>query len=171
MNTLVVYATKHGTTGKCASMLEKKLEGKVQLHNLKEGKAPQLDQYSKVIIGGSIYAGRIQKEVSEFCSQNINELKNKKLGLFICCMSDDNIDKQLTDSFPQELLNCSIAKEGFGGELLLSKMNFFERFIIKMVSKAKVKEKGNDSKVDINKDNSMILHQNIEKFAGSINNA
>jgi menaquinone-dependent protoporphyrinogen oxidase len=72
MSTLIIYASKHGSAEKCASELSKKLSGKVDLCNLKNGKMPELSQYTKVIIGGSIYVGKVQKEVSEFCLKNLD---------------------------------------------------------------------------------------------------
>jgi len=59
MNILIAYATKYGCTEKCAAVLSEKLTGKVDLCNLKGGRASDLTQYEKVIIGGSIYMGKI----------------------------------------------------------------------------------------------------------------
>ncbi|MCX7921893.1 MAG: flavodoxin domain-containing protein [Clostridia bacterium] len=169
MNTLIIFASKHGTTEKCASILSKKLTGKVDLHNLKAGAAPDLTKYDKVIIGGSIYAGRIQKEVSTFCSQNLSLLKDKKLGLFICCMFPNNAETQLNGAFPQELLNSTAAKENFGGEMKFSDMNFGEKFLTKMVSKVIAKNNPEIPQLDMKKDTSMIINENIDKFAQLMN--
>lgn len=157
MNTLIVYATKHGCTEKCAAILSEKLTGKVDLCNLKGVKAVNLSQYDKVIIGGSIYAGQIRKETSEFCTKNLNELKDKKLGFFLCCMRDGEIaDMQINNSFPQELLSNALAKDYFGGEFIFKKMNIMERLIVKKVSK-------------IDKDTSNILEDRINRFAQLMN--
>jgi menaquinone-dependent protoporphyrinogen oxidase len=87
-------------------------------------------------VGGPIYAGRIQKQIRDFCSKNESALKDKKLGLFICGMSEgDEAKKQLEASFPQALLDASLAKESLGGKIEVSKMNFIERKIIKAVAK------------------------------------
>ena len=90
MNTLVVYASKHGSAEDCAKTVAGKLKGKVELVNLKEKIVKDVFVYDEVIIGGSIYAGRIQMEVTEFCSKNLDVLKSKNLGLFICCMNIEN---------------------------------------------------------------------------------
>jgi len=95
MNTLIVYTTKHGSSKECAEALSKGLKDKIDLCNLKENMTPDLSQYETVIIGGSIYAGRVQKELSDFCSKNINKLKEKKIGLYICCMNNKEAEKQL----------------------------------------------------------------------------
>ncbi|MBC2582153.1 flavodoxin domain-containing protein [Clostridium sp. DJ247] len=170
MNTLIIYATKHGTTEKCASILSKKLTGKIDLHNLKVGESPDLTKYHRVIIGGSIYVGKIQKEVSTFCLQNLNELKNKKLGLFICCMFKNDAEVQLNNSFHQELLDSAAAKENFGGEMRFSDMSFIEKTITKIVSKTVAKNDTSLSAMDVKKDMCMILEKNIDGFAQQMNN-
>jgi|Deesub1362A_J573_1020465.scaffolds.fasta_scaffold06256_5 menaquinone-dependent protoporphyrinogen oxidase len=158
MNTLIVYATNYGCTEKCATILSEKLTGKVDLCNLKVVNAVDLSKYDKVIIGGSIYMSKIQKEVREFCSKNLNVLKDKKIGLFICCMRDGNIaETQLNKSFPQELLANAVAGEYFGGEFIFRKMNFLDKLIVKKVTK-------------IDKDMSNILEENINRFAQLMNN-
>ena len=73
--TLIAYATKHGSTEECARSLAGKMNSESDLLNLKEKKHVDLNAYDKIIIGGSIYAGRIQIEVSEFCSKNLTELQ------------------------------------------------------------------------------------------------
>lgn len=157
MKTLIAYASKHGFTKDCAEKLSGKLNGEVEIKNLKLDKAIDLSQYDKIIIGGSIYAGQIQKEVKEFCSKYINELKKKKLGLFICGMSeDDKVTQQIKASYPEELLNCAIIKENFGGEFVFNKMNFFERFIIKKIAKT-------------SEDMHNLKENNIQNFAEKMN--
>ena len=158
MKTLIAYATKHGTTEKCAKMLSQKLTGKIDLCNLKDVKVVELSQYDKVIIGGSVYIGKIQKEVSDFSLKNLNVLKEKKIGLFVCGMNENNIEIQLNDAFPKELLSGTVGKEFFGGEFIFKNMNFLERFIVKKVSKT-------------DKDTSNILEENINRFAQLMNNA
>jgi len=170
MNTLIIYASKHGSAEKCSRMLSVKLTGKVDVYNLKAGNIPELAQYDKVIIGGSIYAGRIQKEVTEFCSKNLSNLKNKKIGLFICCIVEKNAEAQLQSSFPQELLQSSACKISFGGELKFSEMGFMEKTLTKMVTSMLSKNDKNLPAIDTKKDMSQISEENIDKFAAIMNN-
>ncbi|MPW25502.1 flavodoxin [Alkalibaculum sp. M08DMB] len=136
MNTLIVYASKYGCTEKCANLVKKGLNDQVDLINLKEVNDIDLSKYSKVIIGGSIYVGKIQKIVSDFCSKYLDELLEKRVGLFICAMQEaDIIDKQLNENFPLELTEKAEIKEWLGGEFLLDKMSFIDKMIVKKVSK------------------------------------
>lgn len=159
MNTLIAYTTKYGCTEKCAEMLSKKLSGTVELYNIKGGKELDLTKYDNVVIGASAYIGKIQKEAVDFCSKNLDVLKSKKVGLFMCGMQEkDVIQTELNSSYPQELLSHASAKEWFGGEFILKRMNFMDRLIVKKVSK-------------IDKDTSNIQEENIDKFAQQMNNA
>jgi menaquinone-dependent protoporphyrinogen oxidase len=164
VNTLVIYASKHGSAEKCAVELSEKLTDKVYLCNLKDGKIPELSKYERIIVGGSIYAGKIQKEVSEFCSNRISELMGKKLGFYICCMNKGASETQLKDAFPQELFNNAIVKESFGGEFKFRDMNFMEKTITKMISKVLAKDNPGMPPIDMKKDLSLLSQEKIDKF-------
>jgi menaquinone-dependent protoporphyrinogen oxidase len=170
LNTLIVYATKHGSAKECAETLTKGLSGKVDVYNLKENGALDLSKYDKVIIGGSIYAGTMHKEIKDFCTKNLDELKNKKLGFFICCMNKKEAEKQLNNAFPQELLDIASVKKSFGGQFKFKEMNFLEKLITKMVSKALAKEDPSLA-VDTKKDISMLSQENISEFVSLMNSA
>jgi menaquinone-dependent protoporphyrinogen oxidase len=170
MSTLIIYATKHGCVKSCAEKLSQGLTGKVDIINIKERGISNLDVYDKVVIGGSIYAGRIQKEISDFCSTNLSVLKEKKTGLFICCMVKNNEEAQINGSFPEELLTSAVVKESFGGEFKFKDMNFAEKVITKMVSKALSKKDGSMAISDMKQDMSTISEDKINKFATIINN-
>ena len=167
MKTLIAYATKYGCAEKCAGTLSEMLTGQVELCNLKTAKDIDFSKYEKIIIGGSIYAGKVRKEVTEFCSKNLNALKEKKLGLFVCGMLEDQAEVELNSSFPPELLARAITKEFFGGEFQFKKMKLSEKLIVKMVSKADK----NRPALDTSKDVSTISEQTIIKFASSMNDA
>lgn len=157
MNTLIVYASKYGCTEKCAKLITKELNDKVDIINLKIVKNINLSKYDKIIIGGSIYIGKIQKQVTEFCREHLDELNEKRIGLFICCMAEgEAINNELNASFPSELLKIAEVKESLGGEFLLDKMNFMDKMIVKKVSK-----------VISNKSN--ILEDKIHEFAQALN--
>jgi menaquinone-dependent protoporphyrinogen oxidase len=147
MKTLIAYASKYGCTEKCAHLLEKDLNGDVTMLNLKKNSSPNLDSYDTIIIGGSIYISKIQKEVTEFCNKYLNELKQKNIGLFICGMQEKEIiDAEINSNYPPELLDKAIVKTSFGGEFIIEKMNFLEKTIVKKIAKT------NTSKSEIDED-------------------
>jgi menaquinone-dependent protoporphyrinogen oxidase len=159
MNTLIVYASKYGCTEKCAKLIKQELNDPADLINLKNinMKDINLSKYDKVIIGGPIYIGKIQKKVTQFCSKHLNKLVEKRIGLFICGMVEgESINTELNANFPPELLKIAEVKEYLGGEFLLDKMNFMDKMIVKKVSK-----------VTSNKSN--ILVDKIHEFAQVMN--
>ena len=44
--------------------------------------------YGAVVVGGSVHAGKIQKSVRAFCDRNLETLKGKRRGLFLCRMEE-----------------------------------------------------------------------------------
>ncbi len=153
MKTLITYSTSHGCTEKTAHELKELLGNEVQLVNMKNNPNIHLSDFERVIIGGSIHAGKIQKKVKDFCIQNLEELKTKEIGLFICCMEEgQSAHKQLIGAFPGELLEAAKSTAVFGGEFDFGKMNFLEKLIVKKITGVK----RNTSKVD---------HQAIRKFS------
>lgn len=135
MKTLIVYRTTHGCTERIAKEVGSRLGGKVDYVDLKSKNVPVLDEYDRVIVGGSIHAGQIQHKVKDFCVKNHDLLLTKELGLFICCMYEGDVArKQLQDAFPAELLSHAKSILAAGGAIDLEKMNFLERFAVKKVA-------------------------------------
>ena len=131
-NYLVIYMSRHGTTGKVAAELREKLgTEKTTLVNLERDYVPSLEQFNTVIIGGSVHAGTIQQELMTFCIKNKRELLQKRLGLFMCFMNNDLQELEFEDSFPIDLRRHAIAKGLVGGEFLIEKMNTLERDAVK----------------------------------------
>ena len=160
-NTLIVFASNYGTVEKSVRQLFNLLDGNVDICNLdKRESFPDLNNYDTVIIGGSIHFGNIQKVIANYCNENKAELLDKRLGLFINCLySGEKAKKQLDDAFPEELNNCAISRDFFGGELFESKLKFWEKAVTSIVIKSGLVG-------DI-----MISEVKIEKFAHEMNTA
>ncbi|NRD79436.1 flavodoxin [Bacillus sp. BRMEA1] len=137
MKTLIVYCSFHGTTEKAVGILSENLEGEVLTADLKRDKVYlDMQDFDGVIIGGSIHAGSIQRRIKHFISKYHDELLEKDLGLFLCCMREGQMAiEQFNHAFPQDLRKNSVAMGLFGGELLVSRMNFFERQVVKKVDR------------------------------------
>jgi menaquinone-dependent protoporphyrinogen oxidase len=112
------------------------MEGEVLAVDLKRDKILfDVRNYDFIIVGGSIHAGHIQGKIKQFIGKNYEILLKKKLGFFLCCWHDgETALEQFNEAFPEELRNVSIANGIFGGEFLVSKMNFIERQIVKKVN-------------------------------------
>ena len=157
MSTLIAYATTHGCTEKAAQMLEKLLNDEVSLVNLKKRFRSDLSSFDTIIIGGSIHAGQIQGKVKRFYQKHLDTLKQKRLGLFLCCMEEgETAQKQFDEAFPAELRDHAAVTGLFGGAFDFDKMNFLYKSIVKKAA-------------GISESVSKIKEDNIHQFAAELN--
>ncbi|NET33416.1 MAG: flavodoxin [Cyanothece sp. SIO1E1] len=132
MNTLILYATNHGTTEKIAERISRLIGyNRCKTVNINETTPPQLYDFDTVIIGGSIHFGKVQRKIRRYCEDHIDQLLTKKLGLFICYMDKDQEMEEYINSFPAALIQHAHAEGYFGGEFDFDKLNFIERFIVR----------------------------------------
>lgn len=135
MKSIIIYATKYGCAEKAANMLKSKLDGEAVLVNIAKGKSPSLDGYDTVILGGSIYIGKIQKALANYARTNLPALMQKRVGLFICAGQPEPVRTQeLEQSFPAELYAHAAAKDVFGHEYRLDQVGFLDKFILRKVA-------------------------------------
>ncbi|QRX62865.1 flavodoxin domain-containing protein [Dysgonomonadaceae bacterium zrk40] len=134
-NTLIVFASNHGTVERCARELFRLMDGKVDLCNLNRRESiPDLNVYDSLIVGGSIHYGKVQNVIAGFCKNNQSLLAEKRLGLFVNCLySGEKAQQQLDKAFPESLARHALVREYFGGELDEEKMNFWERLITRQI--------------------------------------
>lgn len=156
MRSLIIYATKYGCVEKAANILKSKLDGDVFIVNVMKEKVPNLDDYDNIILGGSIYAGKIQKTLTNYIKSNLPFLLHKRVGLFICAGEPEpKRTKELEEAFPAELFNHAVAKDVFGYEFCYEKFNLLDKFIMRSI-------KG------VTKSYSDLSKQKIESFAKAI---
>lgn len=135
MKSAIIYATKYGCVEKAAKILQSKLNGKVSLFNITKETVPNLEDYDNVILGGSIYVGKIQKVLTNYLNSNLPSLLHKRVGLFICAGQPEPIrTKELQEAFPVELFNHATVKEVFGYEYNFDKLNFLDKLIVRKVA-------------------------------------
>lgn len=156
MRILIVYASKTGTTERCAGILGQNLKD-VTIINLTATQNEDINKYDLIIIGSPIRMGMIDKRVKDFISKNSKLFKNKKVAYFICCGFSENWKQYYEQNFPKELLDNAITYESFGGEMNLEKQKGFDKFIVKMVSKSMPQDK-----------EVKILNENINRFIEKI---
>ncbi|MBF6627281.1 MAG: flavodoxin domain-containing protein [Proteiniphilum sp.] len=159
-NTLIVYASDHGTVEKCARELFQLLEGKVDMCDLEQREfIPDLTTYDSIIVGGSIHSGKIQDVIASFCDDYLDLLAGKRLGLFINCLySGSKAEQQLDEAFPAALRQKAVVRDYFGGEVDELKLSFWERIITKQMIEKE------DLVVALSK-------EKIERFANMISTA
>jgi menaquinone-dependent protoporphyrinogen oxidase len=159
MKTAIIYVSKHGTTAKVAQMIAERLtDNQISIIDLKKEKHPTIHSFEGIVLGTPIYAGTPSKTMMFFCGENIETLKQKRLSLFVCGIEPDSTKQQqeLAIAYPQELREYAVSKCFAGGEILLEKMNFLERAIIKHIAKT-------------NKNVSLINEKEIDVFTTKMN--
>lgn len=171
MKTLVVYGSKYGAAAKCAELIAKGIKGDVKVINLKEESDIKVEDYDKVVIGSSIYAGMIRKEVKIFCEKNKEMLEQKKVAIFISAMSDELMNDYLKNGFGEQLIDRTISTVCCGGILNFKEMNFLERFITKKIMAKDMKQKGKTIKPDGKKSIEEINQKAINQFINLVNKA
>ena len=136
MKTLIAYSTTLGCTERCASKLKEDIGEGVEMIQISSRKKYDLREYDTVIIGGSIHEGRIQQSVHHFCTSNLQVLLQKQVGLFVCCMDQDDNEKEMIEqAFPPQLLEHALASGFFGGELNIKKMNLLQKIMTRKAAR------------------------------------
>jgi menaquinone-dependent protoporphyrinogen oxidase len=128
MKGIIIYESLHGSTEKCAKMLTELIGGDIQTARLHDNEYINIDEFDVVIVGGSIHMGVIQTRVENFLKNNHEKLREKQLGLYLCCMEEGEIAREQFDrAYPAEFRKKAIATGLFGGEFNLRRMSFFEK--------------------------------------------
>lgn len=133
MKSIIIYATKYGSTEEAANRIKTELGADTQLCNIQKESIPVLDAYDTVILGGSVYIGMIQKQIKEYCNSHLSELLDKKVGLFLCAgeQKEDAQLKEIQTNFPETLFQHAAAKEVLGYAFPFEKMKFLDKLVMK----------------------------------------
>jgi menaquinone-dependent protoporphyrinogen oxidase len=109
--------------------------GGAAVRDLKQDSVSDLGGYDCVIIGSSVYAGRMRKEAKAFVTQNASVLQTKTIGLFLSGMSEMNGTEVLEANLPKEFVQAAKAVCLPGGIFDPKKAGTFERLIMKAAAK------------------------------------
>ncbi len=157
MKTLILYASKYGTSEKCALMLQEKLP-KAEVVNI-DNAPVSITKYGTVIIGGGVYAGRIDARLRKFIKTHTRDIGLIPHGFFVCC-ADENPQKFLQENFPSALIENAIAADGFGSGLEIGYAKGFAK-VVAGIFKLIYKTGGIPTR---------LFKERIEAFAEKFNN-
>jgi menaquinone-dependent protoporphyrinogen oxidase len=135
MKTLILYTTTYGYSEEIAKSIASHYPD-ATLQNIQKDRNVDLSKVDHVILGGSVYMGKIHKSLSSFALAHESELLKKKLGLYVCCLYGDKYMEEMKTNFPSTLIEHAYATENFGGKLQTEKMSFLHKMIMKMVAKS-----------------------------------
>jgi len=157
VNTLILYCSKYGATEKCVNLINDRLKKKADMVNLTSANSSiNIDGYDTLLIGGGIYAGKIQSELAKFINANKDSLKNKNTGIFICCKDKNKAMEYIKSNFPKWLTDNSFILIHLGHEINMDKMSPMVRFLFKYLFKIK----NSYSEID---------YDSIDKIANKVN--
>ena len=135
MRTLIIYSSKYGAAKEVAEKIKRGIKADCDLMSIQQEKEMDLGKYDRVLLGTSVYAGQIGKELKAFCESHKEELLQKKVGAFFVCLMKGQVERYLKDNYGEELANHFYTAEECGGAFNVPKMNFAERMITRMVVK------------------------------------
>ncbi len=135
---LIAYSGKYGTTERIAGILNVKLNGRARLTNIKRSGGHNLKAYDIIIIGSSIYRGKISKFLKNWLATNEEILLQKEIGLYLSCLeTGDKANEQFLEAYPESLRNHAFVSGILGFEIILRKLNLFDRFFIGQIRNIK----------------------------------
>lgn len=134
MNILIAYTSKYGSVFKAAQLLSDSLNENTDIINISNFPNTDISKYDTVILGGSIYMGKIQKNLSQFINSNRENLLEKNMGLFLCAGEQYPQKKEILfqNNFPEYILNKVLIKDILGHALYIDKINILEKILARL---------------------------------------
>lgn len=169
MRTLIIYAGKKGATKKCAERIKQGIRGEVKFVECKDALNEPIESYDNIVMGSAVYAGTLDKNLKSFCSTHQEGLSSKRTFLFLVCMNDKLINDYVKNNIPEKVASHLDDVTCCGGAFYFSKMNFFEKFIIKKIANSERKASGESGKIDGKTDIEMFKENNIRVLIQKIN--
>jgi menaquinone-dependent protoporphyrinogen oxidase len=135
VSVLIVYRSKYGCTERCCRELARQIGAESVIVDLASRRVPDVRDFGAVLIGGSIYGGKVQRQVASFCDRRETDLRNVPVALFICCLYEgEHARAQLKAAFPDWLTAHAFATAVFGGELRYQGLTLLDKVLVRSVS-------------------------------------
>ena len=161
MKNCIIYASKTGTTKRCANLLAANLGAEnCELFDISGGE-PDFSSAETVVLGSYIRMGVIDKKIASFLEKNKEALFEKKFGIFLCGCLEEKVSDAIVKNFSEDILEKAVSVDFFGGELAAEKQKGLDKLLIK--SLLKIAEK--DPNFNISNG---IYAENITAFAAEI---
>ncbi len=136
MKTLILYASKTGTTKRCAALLAANLGAEsCTLCDIFSGE-PNLADFDCAAIGSYLRMGVIDKKVAAFIKKNRERLFAMPFGVFFCGCLEDKVSDAIVKNFDEGVLEHALCVECFGGVPAPEKQSGAAKLILKMMLKA-----------------------------------
>jgi menaquinone-dependent protoporphyrinogen IX oxidase len=131
MKGIIIYKGKYGATQQYAEWLGAELS--LPVMTTEDIKETQLSQYDFVLIGSSVYIGKLQ--VRKWLKKNLTFLRSKKIFLFqVAATPPEEKEKRQAynhTSIPSAIMkNCAFYF--LPGRMIMQKLSWKDRFMLKM---------------------------------------
>lgn len=135
MRILIVYGTKTGTTETCAGRIRAALDPEAaDMADIRRFRRTGLAPYDVVIVGTSVYMGKINPKIKQFFNRYAAELGQKKLHLFVCGLAQgDEGAAQLKKQISEELVQHATQIKHLGCAVNYERLNPLYRAIMKKI--------------------------------------
>ena len=138
MKVLIAYRSRYGTTASCARALAGMIRSGSETIDLARTRTVDLSPFDVVLIGGSVYGGRILPQVTSFCERHRDALREMRVGVFLCCLyQGEHARTQMREAFPDWLLDRCFAYALAGGELVYAKLSLLDRMLVRSVTRGR----------------------------------
>ncbi len=135
MKTLILYASKYGTTAMIAEKIAKAIDNAV-IVDLNQETSYNLNEYDSVIIGTAVYAGNIHKAVKQFFADKAAALKPQSYGIYLCGLEEKHNEEFFKRNFAADVRRNAKILQEVGGYFDPAKSSFFEKTLMKMITKS-----------------------------------
>lgn len=131
MNAIIIYKSRYGATRQYAEWLGDSLHLPIADCNTID--ARQLQNYDLVILGSSVYIGKL--ELSAWIKHHIDILTSKKLMLFIVCATPpdeiEKLNKIEADNIPDKIKpKCKLFY--LHGKMCVEELSWKDRLLLKL---------------------------------------
>ena len=168
MKILLAYATKSGTTRECVRRLAAELHQiPTETVCLNNG-CPDLSQYDLIVAGGPVRFGKLHPAVRQFLTGQEALLRQKPLGLFLCCGLAHEYEYYCEHLLPKTLREHAFLTTDFGGSLRTDTKNPLERLLLHFIRSTIAESELEDGEYTPSLPG--ILPENIGKMATYLRN-
>jgi Flavodoxin len=141
MKTIIIYTSTNNCTQKAVRELSQKLTGEVQAIDIKNSHNQDLDDFDRIVVGGSIRGQKTMHRINQFYMDYMLVLRTKEIGLFVCSSGDMELaQEEIKYAFPEELHQLAKTEAIFSGQLDLSSMSFLKKFFTGKIGRLHAKE-------------------------------
>jgi menaquinone-dependent protoporphyrinogen oxidase len=136
MKVLIAYCSRYGTAHQCATDIAKRITAEVDVVDLADTRDIDLSPYGMVVIGGSVYAGKIERRILSFCESHRTQLSQKDLAVYLCCLyQGERALQQLHEAYPDWMLAHAFHAALPGGELRYAELRWRDKMAVRGVAR------------------------------------